>query len=289
MSSDLAQKTSETSAFNLNGIQSGANIFLTDIRLFIAGIRMPVSELEINSVYNQPPTATFSIPSDPKFLPLGRMDRVPVHIFIRETMVESPGYILMFEGYITSRSYVNSPIQRSMQFSAVAYMDFLNDAKFKFLTQLDDIFMGSAAGMADKNMQFTANALLFPQCLFQPNLGMDTDSSTRMIGCPSEYLENIYAFLHDAGTEGKMPYQASVMAEYYGKLARNLRIMRRYERLPYFDDVEGMSVFDVVSNTANTSTAFPILYGQFTQHAISRLINQTERAPEVLSAMDMLT
>ena len=289
MSSDLAQKTKETSSFNLNGIKSGSNIFLTDIRLFVAGIRMPISSLEISSVYGQLPTAEFTMPSDTRLLPLGRMDRVPVHIFVRETMAESPRFVLMFEGYITSRHYVNSAIQRSMSFSAVSCFDILNDTKFRFLRQIEEIFMSSAAGMADKEVQITVPALNFPQCLFQPNLGMDKDSGDYMVGCPTEYLENVYGFVHDSGEYGSSAYNSSVMASYYANFARNLRLMRRYEPLPYFDDVEGKSVKDIHSSTSNASTAFPILYGQSTQQAIARLMNQTERAPDVMSPMDMLT
>lgn len=290
MSSDLAQKTKETSSFNLNGLQSGNNIFLTDVRLFVAGIRMPVSSLEINSTYGQLPEANFTMPSDPRLLPLGRMDRIPVHIFVRETMAESPNFILMFEGYIVSRHYVNSAIQRSMQFNAISSLDILNDTKFKFLRSIDDIFMASAAGMADKENQTVVNGLTFPQCLFQPDLGMNPDMSSYMVGCPTEYLENVYRFVQKGGpNNGSSPYNTSVMAKYYADFAENIRLLRRYEPLPYFDEVEGRSVKDIQSTTANTSTAFPILYGQSTQQAIARLMNQTERAPEVMSPMDMLT
>ena len=73
------------------------NVFLSDVRVYIAGVLMPVTHVTVRSGAGQMPEASISLPPCPDLFVVGRMDRIPVHIFVRESVVGSGRLILLFE------------------------------------------------------------------------------------------------------------------------------------------------------------------------------------------------
>ena len=63
------------------------NVFLSDVRVYIAGVLMPVTHVTVRSGAGQMPEASISLPPCPDLFVVGRMDRIPVHIFVRESVV----------------------------------------------------------------------------------------------------------------------------------------------------------------------------------------------------------
>lgn len=138
-------ETDQTPSASTSSVEN-ANINLLQYRVYIAGILLPTISVNIRCVFNEPPTAEIALPAYPELFSLGEADRVPVHVFVQETMVESPHFILLFEGFIESKVYMNSPLERSVTINAISYFDILNDCKVRFMTQLDDMFLMSGAG-----------------------------------------------------------------------------------------------------------------------------------------------
>lgn len=263
------------------------SIYLAEARVYIAGVLMPATRVTITTTFNRLPEAEIALPAYSDLLYLGEYDRVPVHVFIRETMVECPEFILMFEGYISSTTYVNSALQRSVIVNAVSFLEILNDVHAKMLSQLNDYFEACVNGAQDVTMRAISPNIVFPYYLLQYGLvNSDKDENGKLIRFPSDFLESVYAFLqlsHPPKGTGEWeedpklgPLQASALTNYYGQHARDLNLMARFERLPYFDK-EGSdgkfawNVGDVVFDGEQRATIFPMLYGMQTGYAMSSL------------------
>lgn len=290
---------------------SADNIMLGRVRLYVAGVLLPVISITVSSAVGSAPTASFTTVTDPKLFDMGRMDRVPVQIFVKETMAGKGDYILLFEGFITSRTYINSALQQIMSYEAVAYMDVLSDAKLKFLTSVDDVFMASAAGAPDKQRNISAlGNLAYPSCLYRKGLGLN--GSTDLIDYPVQFLENIYGFISNSGPSSLPAQQGtssetavvpsanhlnnSALAVWHHKWASEIRLMSRYVPLPYFDyivterdAVTGKETQVTMSNDPTKASCFPILIGLEKSEALSMLVQGGMSASTEASAMELLT
>lgn len=273
------------------------SIYLTEARVYIAGVLMPVTRVTVTTTFNQMPTAEIALPAYAELLYLGEYDRVPVHIFVRETMVEAQEFILIFEGFITSTTYVNSALQRSVVANAVSCFDILNDIRANFLTQLEDWWESCIDGAEDIAIRAPNLYPQFPEFLFRYKLispaGTAGASSVSgeddgYIRFPSDFLESVYAFVQlchpPKGVNGweenpKLGHmQASALTIFYGEYARAINFLARFERLPYFDKkaCDGKYAWDATSVkfSEERATVFPMLYGMQTQLAIGSLSNQ---------------
>lgn len=264
-----------------------ANIFLVDTRVYVAGVLMPTISVHITSSFNQPPVAEITLPANPKLFDVGRYDRVPVHIFVRETVVECPDFILLFEGFITGRSYINVVSQREINIRAISFLDFLNDVQFRFMSQLNDHFQAMMAGNSDMTIPVMQDALLFPACLFMTGLGVGEEK--KPIAYPTQYLENVFRFVQESGEaqeEGKGqqpvlgPYNGSVLANYVRTLAGYLRLLDRYPTLPHLDVIP--------ENPTGEATMFPLVKGMQANEVMRRLVQGVSESPGFYSAMGLL-
>ena len=173
------------------------NVFLSDVRVYIAGVLMPVTHVTVRSGAGQMPEASISLPPCPDLFVVGRMDRIPVHIFVRESVVGSGRLILLFEGAIVSKQYLCLASQREINVSAVSWAAILDDARLEFMTTLDDIVRRSLSGELDKSLASYQFGLQFPLLLFLHGLG--AEGTPEPIRTPVQYLENIYRFIASAG------------------------------------------------------------------------------------------
>ena len=312
---------------SVGNLDTNPNIYLTQARVYIAGVLMPTISVSITTTFDRPPLAEIALPAFPELFYVGEADRVPVHIFVQETVVESSNFILMFEGFVASVNYVNSAVQRTISLTATSYFDFLNDVKIKFLTQLQDMYLQYIPGGSATFYQVVQDNITFPQSLFRYGLVRPDENNKdgnrepkKIIKVPSDYLENVYAFVQFAKameegsgatgkqdedaqknvSEGKPPYGAlhgSVLAEYYAKLAKTLKLLDRFEPLPYFDKKGSTGKFAWEESGYNEqnkgdaedmSTTFPMLYGMQNRYAIEQLSKGAERAGMTQSIMEFL-
>lgn len=270
------------------------NLFLTETRVYVAGVLMPCLHVGVSASYNAPPTATLSLPADARLFGVGKMDRVPVHIFVRETMVDSPRFILLFEGFITESGYLNTASQREITVNATGLLDILNDVQLRFMTSLDDIALSQAPGEAEVARQIAAPGFAFPQILFMRGLNGGPDAAP--IRFPSDYLANVYAFIQASGDspDGTSAgcLNNSVLAGFYRRYAEGLRLLRRFERLPLFDeenptDEDGAPLWPA-RDDPDKAGLFPMVAGMQTAEAVWRLGNEASEASPRQSAMELL-
>lgn len=292
-------ETDQTPSASTSSVEN-ANINLLQCRVYIAGILLPTISVNIRCVFNEPPTAEIALPAYPELFSLGEADRVPVHVFVQETMVESPHFILLFEGFIESKVYMNSPLERSVTINAISYFDILNDCKVRFMTQLDDMFLMSGAGNQEQAAYVVTSDITFPHCLFR--YGLKPLDNGLPIKYPSQYLENIYAFMQMAGQvdpktgeEYHPPLgqlHASKLSQYFRNQAEALKLLDRFEYLPYFDKAgkEGTAwKIAGLPETDDMATAFPMVYGMQTFHAMELLVRGAVNASEEQTLRELLT
>ena len=293
------------------------NIYLTESRVYIAGILMPTIQVTITSTFNRPPQAEIILPAYSELLYMGERDRIPVHVFVRETMVESPRFILLFEGFISDTTYVNSAQQRSICIVAISFFDILNDIQLKFMTSLDDMFTAAAAKAQDLATHIRANKFVFPAFLLyygitgnKDGLGFDD-----IIRFPSDYLENIYGYIQTAHPSPKsdsnnpprdihgMPYttepprtaaHSSALSEYFSHQAQWLKLLDRFVRLPYFDEKGSkgyawdMEDFKTQGPDGKEGTVFPMIYGMQQEAVVNLLAEGGNNAAPNQSMMELL-
>ena len=98
-------------------------VFYNSVKVFIAGILVFPLAISIQASFSESPKATLTMPADVRLYNLGRYDRVPVQVFVMETMAEDNQYILLFEGFIAGNSYVDTAGQRQLVLNCVAYTE----------------------------------------------------------------------------------------------------------------------------------------------------------------------
>ena len=289
-------------------------VFLSSVKVFIAGIQVYPLAVTIRAAFNETPTASISIGADPRLFELGRYDRVPVQVFVLESVAESNQYILMFEGFITARSYSNTISQRRMTFSCAAFTEVFKDTRLNFISSLAQAASASVTGNDTIAMSVFKPAMHFPECLFYEGLGCATPNSKdftpqNMIKMPTQYLANLMAFIEEAGLTHSVAgrYNDSIVAKYYAILSHNLHLDRRFCWLPYFDigvdeskldikdssgsydwawKAEDISESDATSGTK--SVMFPVLYGVRADLVMQLLTNGINSSAHEYSIYELL-
>ena len=295
---------------NAKDTTTETGVFYSSVKVFIAGILMFPLSVSIHSTFNETPTATVALPADVRLFNLGRNDRVPVQIFVMETMAEANQYILMFEGFITGRSYTNTAGQRQLVFNCAAFTEVFKDTKLKFMTSLDEAVWNDARGENNVAQTVFASDITFPTCLFYRGLGYNTDSNT-MITMPTQYLANIMQYLEEAGSKMSPAgrFNDSIVSKYYATLAYNLHLDKRFCWLPYFDmpatekgvreqtDTyvpydsawEAENITDADIEAGKVSVLFPVLYGVQTAEAMDLILQTLEVSSKEYSVHDLIT
>lgn len=287
------------------------SIYLTDVRVYVAGVLMPTTRVTVTSSVNEMPRAQISLPAYSELLYLGEMDRVPVQVFVRETMVECPEFILLFEGFIASTQYINSAIQRSVVINCLSVFDILNDIRISFLQSLPNMLMPVAPSNTDFYMFSQACGLMtFPAYLIfyglvKPDGTQLSESDTpQEIKVPSDYLANVYAFLQKSGKsedDEEPPLKAlhdSALTQFYGKYARIFNFMKRFVRVPYFDEpveIDGEEKYAWNIDSIQTpdygtgyATFFPMIYGLRINTAIDLIKNRLSQYAGQMTFMQLL-
>lgn len=101
---------------------------------YIAGVHVPVANVNISYSVMSFPVLSVTVPADPILMKLGEEDRVPVVVFFLDKWYSetnprvkiTPTWRLLYEGDITQWSFSKSASSRSITFNAIAPMSVLN-------------------------------------------------------------------------------------------------------------------------------------------------------------------
>ena len=278
------------------------NLYPIDTLVFVAGVSMPHSTIIINSAFNTIPTATVTLPPDHRLFGIGRFDRVPVQIFIRDVFSggESSnstefdyfgemvvGFKLIFEGDITTFGYVSTKLGREFVINAHGVLAFLRDVNIKFLSDFEDKFLAKCRQEMFNNINRTVYGPTFPLSLFINGIGGMSGQDS--IEFPYQYLENAYSLVAGQGDIQKDPSTDSVqwgnsaLAEFYKNYAAIIRLMDRFVKIPYFDEE---TVWDTVEGAIK---AFPLLSMVRSAVGFAFLAEKFVDSPRTESIFDLIT
>ena len=237
--------------------------------LFISGVRFPVSSVQIATSFNTYPKAVIAVPPDYKFYGIGRNDRVPIHIFIKNTFVEKDDdYILIFEGEIESFSYVSTDMARNIVINAAHTMSFMDDVNLNLLTSLDEFAKAQVSGaqLAAANVKGHSE-MTMPMSLFMQ--GLAPVSTDAMIHHPCDFLSNIADFLKDDSLDADNPVH-----EYFNQHSKDIKFSDRIAKVPYFDDNKASWKL-----TGADSSTFPLLAALQKGKALAQLNGRAGSGP----------
>lgn len=305
------QQIRESAGSTYSSVGETTNVFLSSVRTYVAGVLMPTIAVSISASFNASPTARVTMPADPRLFNLGSHDRVPVQIFVKETMVECPNYILMFEGFVAGRSYISIANQREINLECVSFTEVFKDTKLRFMTSIQEQFLSAVPGNNSVAQNIFIPGFMFPTCLFFSGLGLRTQQNggtVKLITMPTEYLANLLQYMEEAATRiapaGR--YNDSIVSKYFATLAYNLHFDRRFCWLPYFDlEVEeaenenatgiekpikgAWEAEGIAERGSETATMFPVLYGVKTSAASSAIMSALQTSSTEFSIADLLS
>ena len=262
------------------------NLYQIRTVVLIAGVRVPHSSVTISSAFNTIPTCTIAVPPFHKLFGLGRFDRLPVQVFIKDVFGSERDlldrYILLFEGDVTGFGYSNTAIGREFAINAHGVLAFLKDIEVEFLTSVRESFLSSITNRGLAKLSTTAFAPSFPLSLFTHGISQVEEGN--MIQYPSDFLENVYRFITQDIAVEKL--NDSVLAEYYANYAKQkIRLLDRYQVLPFFDKPGGVEW----TNTSGSKVPFPILRYIQSQAGMALLNDMMRNGPPTNSIYDIIT
>lgn len=253
---------------------SVTNLFELNALVYIAGVSMPYTSISVQTSFSAIPRCTIALPPDSRLYGIGRYDRVPVHVFIKNTFVddEDQAYFLFFEGEVEGFGYVSNAISREFVINARSAMGFLNDVRFSYLADGQDYARALVPGQTLTTALITGHAkFAMPLSLFMQGSapGPAEVGESNVITYPTRVLENTAAFLH--GESEKFTYPTPVSA-YFKGLVESLRFRDRVFKVPYFDDGGG----------------FPLLHGLQKATQVTFLSKMAGESPNSDSAWGLI-
>lgn len=231
------------------------NLFQCDFLVFIAGIRVPDARITLTSSMNAVPTCNIAIPPYPELFGIGRQDRVPVQIFMSDTLTgkstvtDLEAYQLLFDGELTDFGYMSSEHNRSFVINAEALPGFLKDIQIDLLTTTEDKAKASIPSAALNGVLLAGHTKeLFPASLFSKGLA-PSGKANQNIDFPTDFLDNVVDYL----TSGSATHN-SLMLQFYSTFLTKVNFANRYVRVPFFDDTQS-------SWSSSKGNGFPLLQG----------------------------
>lgn len=233
-----------------------ANAFPIDVLVYVAGVLVRTSSVNYTYAYNTFPTATVTMPPDLKLFGIGRQDRVPIQIFLKNVFAPHCAtygkYILVFDGEISSTGYLNTEVSREFVINAQGIGNFLQDIHLAYLTSVADVINASLKGQdfAQLNVHRWGGTLI--TSLFSQGI-VPGKVAGELIAKPSQLLQNIAYFLSSGDTQftgGQLSVIMQFLKKYCGEL---LKLEQRIGEVPYFDEPEFWAGTD--------NSCFPILRG----------------------------
>ncbi len=250
-----------------------SNLFEIDIRAYIAGIKVPCSAITINSAFNAPATATLALPPDSRLLGIGRHDRIPVQIFVRNTFSigSETDYIMLFDGEVDSFGYSSTALGREISVNAHSCMAFLGDVRIRLLNTLNDYAMATLPSEGAAMSSIKSSGITFPASLLLQGIADVKDGN--IIKSPFEFIENIGSYFEGLKND-KFKEQKTALGKFYGKYADMLNFSNRYSSLPKYDDTGswGGACFPILQGL-QTSAVLNLLKGVIDEQNLGTIIS----------------
>jgi hypothetical protein len=241
------------------------NLIQVDYLVYIAGIAVPASTVSVSAAFNTCPECSVTLPPDHRLLGLGTRDRVPVQVFVSNTLCEAQGatkhpeYLLLFDGWVTTLSYQSGPLGKNLHVQATAVPSFMKDVSVRILTaQADTVNHALSAGNIGSA---AATHLQFPSSLFHSGL-----SATGTIERPYDILENALNFIISEEQVANSPAMA-----FYKQYCDSTRMLDRCAKVPYFDTDDG--------SVSWAGSVFPLLAGLQGSEAAKITANMAQHVP----------
>ena len=156
-----------------------------DYRVYICGVEVPAASVSVATNVGSISTCNITLAAHPMLVNLGESDKVQVSVFYLDSWYHksNPQWCLMFEGYIISTSYTNSPSARQVIITCASNMMALNKLYLELLGGKGGGKIGSTDKITPNEITLRGN---YPRRLFTKNL----DNKT-YITRPSEVLYNV--------------------------------------------------------------------------------------------------
>jgi len=253
------------------------NLFQVEFFVYISGVRVPETRIDITSSFNAFPVCTITMPPDINLVGIGRRDRIPMQVFMTDTLKTpigdnlDPDLLLLFEGEVTGFSYQSTELGKELTVTGEAIPAFIRDVYVRILTSFDDVMMSHGTGnqtAADTN----PHLMYFPASLF---LGGITGGSSDRIKYPYQFLENAIKFL--TGELAPDSSSRSPLLKFYGDYCTKLKMGNRYTKVPFFD-----------SGSYFGTEGFPILKGLGDEALNAIFNNMGSQAPVQESIYNMI-
>lgn len=236
--------------------------------VYMAGIHVPATAINVDFNIMGFPSASISLPADNNLQKLGEEDRVPVAIFFLDKWYSKtnpsggikPTWRLLFDGYITGWAYSRSPYNRTMNFSAISATAILNAMSVVYLsgqgneqiandsksrvettavgqytpTQVLQFFKRGAYGTADikRPMDFIRNLLVGMKIGGPPLTGEYTKIDKKDLDLQNKNSSEVSSadYVDDAGVSLRQPYAkvASASAEFFVKFNHRAKVDKRW-------------------------------------------------------------
>jgi len=244
-----------------------SNLYVIDFEVYIAGVKMPNTSVTLTSAFNSIPTCTVAMPPDARLFSIGRQDRVPLQVFVSDTLngpsweialekeTDIPNYLLLFDGEISDFAYTSTGLNKEVAVTAEAIPSFLRQLQIKLLLT-DEDYTTASQPQSNIGSAIVAghNTVTFPSSLFMFGLA-PLSRANKTLEYPTDFLDNIIAFITNTATPP--PQATNAVLEFYKKYCDNIKLGSRYTRVPYFDD----STHNVSWNNGTLKPGFPLLMG----------------------------
>lgn len=234
------------------------NLVPLDFEVFVAGVKMPATTINITSAFNTVPACTVSMPPDSRLFGIGRQDKVPLQVFLEDTLVsltDDPEWLLLFDGFVTDFAYESNPMGKAFNITAEAVPGILKDVRLHLMQTVPEYAVASAPTSAIASIQVPNHTeLTFPASLFTQGLTPSGVGNT--IRVPSDFLENVLCFLANKHTGGSPVQPESPILQFYSEYCERVNMLKRWAKVPHFD-TEGLLSW----NKKGQESGFPLLKG----------------------------
>lgn len=245
--------------------------------VYINGLEIPVSRVDVNYGIWQMPTLTLQMVPHPILTRIGAEDRLQVAVFYLDTHwdPEDPQFCLLGEFEVVGWGYNNTPRGRYIALSCVSHLQIFEQLKFYYISSISDI-AGSVGTPAASEAKLYYPASLFLEGLITPPPDQDAPSDTAGTVDPNNYIKrpidlvlNLFrALRRPIDTEqddpavadtGKLPRAATSVPgkNFFSRWLDLTGFHKRWAALPIFEDSmgdENEGCFPIVKASQHTET-----------------------------------
>lgn len=152
----------DTTAYTLNTFKNAHWL------VYINGLEVPVMSVNTSFEVWKFPMATLEMVPHPYLQRLGNEDRIQVAIFFLDVFKDpsDPTFRLLGEYEVVGWAYTNSSYGRSLQLNCVSQLQIFAQLFFFYMSNVDDIIVGSGAAFATAAHAGSGAKVYFPSSLF---------------------------------------------------------------------------------------------------------------------------